>query len=65
MPIAAWAPSSRKRLSQPAMPPPRRFIAGADGIGLAEQQIADLKAQVDAYYDLSKSLELEAAALRE
>ncbi len=47
------------------MPPPRRFIAGADGIGLAEQQIADLKAQVDAYYDLSKSLELEAAALRE
>ena len=44
--------------------PPRRFIAGADAIALAEQQVADLQAQIDAYRDLSTSLafdELEAA----
>src|SRR6266540_2009875 len=44
--------------------PPRRFIAGADAIGLAEQKIADLQAQIDAYRDLSTSLafdELEPA----
>ena len=37
-------------------PPPRRFIAGADAIATAEQKIADLKAQIDAYRDLSTSL---------
>ena len=37
-------------------PPPRRFIAGADAIGTAEQVVADLKAQIDAYRDLSTSL---------
>jgi NAD(P)-dependent dehydrogenase (short-subunit alcohol dehydrogenase family) len=45
-------------------PPPRRFIAGADAIALAEQKVADLKAQIDAYRDLSTSLafdELESA----
>jgi len=45
-------------------PPPRRFIAGADAIGLAEQKIADLRAQIDAYRDLSTALafdELEPA----
>ena len=36
--------------------PPRRFIAGADAIALAEQKIADLRAQIDAYPDLSTSL---------
>lgn len=36
--------------------PPRRFIAGADAIGIAEQKIADLQAQVDAYRSLSISL---------
>ena len=36
--------------------PPRRFIAGADAIGLAEQKVADLQAQIDAYRDLSKSM---------
>lgn len=30
-------------------PPPRRFIAGADAIGTAEQKVADLKAQIDAH----------------
>ena len=45
-------------------PPPRRFIAGADAIALAEQKVADLRAQIDAYRDLSTSLafgELEPA----
>ncbi len=37
-------------------PPPRRFIAGADAIGTAEQKIADLKAQIAANRDLSTSL---------
>ena len=37
-------------------PPPRRFIAGADAIALAEQKVADLKAQIDANRDLSTSL---------
>jgi NAD(P)-dependent dehydrogenase (short-subunit alcohol dehydrogenase family) len=37
-------------------PPPRRFIAGADAIGTAEQVVADLKAQIDAERDLSTSL---------
>ena len=37
-------------------PPPRRFIAGADAIGTAEQKVADLKAQMDAERDLSMSL---------
>jgi len=37
-------------------PPPRRFIAGADAIAIAEQKVADLKAQIDAERDLSTSL---------
>jgi NAD(P)-dependent dehydrogenase (short-subunit alcohol dehydrogenase family) len=48
-----------------ATPPPRRFIAGADAIASAEQKVADLQAQIDAYRDLSTSLafdELEPAA---
>ncbi len=40
-------------------PPPRRFIAGADAIGLAEQKAANLKKQADAYRDLSASLTLD------
>ena len=39
--------------------PPRRFIAGADGIALAEQKVADLQAQIAAYRDLSTSLALD------
>ena len=45
-------------------PPPRRFIAGADAIGLAEQKIADLKGQIEVHRGLSASLafdELEPA----
>ena len=37
-------------------PPPRRFIAGADAIAGAEQKLADLKAEIDSYRDLSTSL---------
>jgi len=37
-------------------PPPRRFIAGADAIGTAEQKVAELKAQIEALRGLSTSL---------
>jgi NAD(P)-dependent dehydrogenase (short-subunit alcohol dehydrogenase family) len=40
-------------------PPPRRFIAGADAIATAEQVVADLKAQIDAYRELSSSLAID------
>jgi NAD(P)-dependent dehydrogenase (short-subunit alcohol dehydrogenase family) len=40
-------------------PPPRRFIAGADALGLAERKVAALQAQIDAYRDLSTSLALD------
>ena len=40
-------------------PPPRRFIAGADAIAIAEQKVADLQAQIAAYRDLSTSLAVE------
>ncbi len=36
--------------------PPRRFIAGADAIGTAEQVVATLQQQINAYRDLSSSL---------
>jgi NAD(P)-dependent dehydrogenase (short-subunit alcohol dehydrogenase family) len=42
-------------------PPPRRFIAGADAVAIAEQKVADLKAQIDANRDLATSLAFEPA----
>jgi len=42
--------------------PPRRFIAGTDAIATAEQKVADLQAQIDAYRDLSTSLAFDFAA---
>jgi NAD(P)-dependent dehydrogenase (short-subunit alcohol dehydrogenase family) len=39
--------------------PPRRFLAGADAVATAEQVVADLQAQIEAYRDLSTSLALE------
>jgi len=39
--------------------PPRRFIAGADAIGTAEQVIATLQQQIDAHRDLSVSLDFD------
>jgi NAD(P)-dependent dehydrogenase (short-subunit alcohol dehydrogenase family) len=41
--------------------PPRRFIAGADAIGTAEQVIATLQQQINAYRELSTSLAYEDA----
>jgi NAD(P)-dependent dehydrogenase (short-subunit alcohol dehydrogenase family) len=40
-------------------PPPRRFIAGADAISIAEQKVQDLQKQINAYRDLSSSMALE------
>jgi NAD(P)-dependent dehydrogenase (short-subunit alcohol dehydrogenase family) len=42
--------------------PPRRFIAGADAIELAEQTVAELQAQIDAFRALSTSLAYDDAA---
>ncbi len=44
--------------------PPRRFIAGADAITTAEQHIATLQQQIDAYRGLSRSLAAEEATAR-
>ncbi len=37
-------------------PPPRRFIAGADAVATAEQHVATLRQETDAYRELSSSL---------
>jgi NAD(P)-dependent dehydrogenase (short-subunit alcohol dehydrogenase family) len=39
--------------------PPGRFIAGADAIGTAEEQIATLQEQIDAFRELSSSLAID------
>ena len=41
--------------------PPRRFIAGADAIAIAEQKAKDLQEQANAFRDLSTSLAPEDA----
>jgi NAD(P)-dependent dehydrogenase (short-subunit alcohol dehydrogenase family) len=43
-------------------PPPRRFIAGADAIGTAEQKIAELKEDIASNRELSVSLAIEEQA---
>ena len=43
--------------------PPRRFIAGADAINTAEQQIATLQQQIDAFRELSSSLVIDPVAV--
>jgi NAD(P)-dependent dehydrogenase (short-subunit alcohol dehydrogenase family) len=40
-------------------PPPRRFIAGADAIGGAEQKVAALKEDIDSNRELSTSLDYD------
>ena len=40
-------------------PPPRRFIAGADAIAIAEQKVQDLQQQINAYRDQSTSMALD------
>ena len=59
----ATRPSSRRRSITIAsqQPPPRRFIAGADAIAIAEQKVQDLQEQINAYRDLSTSLALDDA----
>ncbi len=42
--------------------PPRRFIAGADAVGTADQVAAILRQQTDAYRELSSSLAYDDAA---
>ena len=42
--------------------PPRRFIAGADAVGTAEQVAATLRQQTDAYREMSSSLAYDDAA---
>jgi NAD(P)-dependent dehydrogenase (short-subunit alcohol dehydrogenase family) len=42
-------------------PPPRRFIAGADAIATTEQKIAELQAEIEAYRELSTSLDFDGA----
>ena len=39
--------------------PPRRFIAGADAIGLAEHKVTERQQQINAYRELSTSLAYE------
>jgi NAD(P)-dependent dehydrogenase (short-subunit alcohol dehydrogenase family) len=39
--------------------PPRRFIAGADAIAQAEQQVALFQAEIEAFRDLSSSLAID------
>ena len=39
--------------------PPRRFIAGADAIAQAEQQVAQFQAEIEAFRDLSSSLAID------
>ncbi|MCV9942682.1 SDR family NAD(P)-dependent oxidoreductase [Rhizobium sp. WYCCWR 11279] len=47
-------------VNQPELP--RRFIAGADAVGMVEQKIALLQQQIDAYRDLSSSLAFDVKA---
>jgi NAD(P)-dependent dehydrogenase (short-subunit alcohol dehydrogenase family) len=66
--IQFWKAQNGQQLGDPAKlaraliiiasqePPPRRFVAGADAIAIAEQKVADLKAQIDAERTLSTSL---------
>jgi NAD(P)-dependent dehydrogenase (short-subunit alcohol dehydrogenase family) len=73
--VAAWRSMNGRQGGDPAKfaqalvtiaaqpKPPLRFIAGADAIATAEQVIADLQAQIDAYRDLSTSLALDEAEL--
>jgi light-regulated signal transduction histidine kinase (bacteriophytochrome) len=38
---------------------PRRFLAGADAIDIAEQKIALLRQQIEAHRELSRSLAID------
>ena len=69
--VAYWKSMNGKQTGDPAKlaraiiaiagqsPPPRRFIAGADAIGGAEQKIAALKEDVESNRRLSTSLDFD------
>ncbi|HYC59705.1 MAG TPA: SDR family NAD(P)-dependent oxidoreductase [Thermoanaerobaculia bacterium] len=69
--IESWKAMNGKQSGDPAKlaralitiseqePPPQRFIAGADAIATAEQKIATLQQQADAYRELSSSLAVD------
>jgi NAD(P)-dependent dehydrogenase (short-subunit alcohol dehydrogenase family) len=69
--VAYWKSMNGKQTGDPAKlarailmiagqsPPPRRFIAGADAIGGAEQKIAALKEDIDSNRSLSTSLDFD------
>ena len=66
--LAFWSSQNGKQSGDPAKlaqalltitdqeRPPLRFIAGADAVATAEQVVATLKQQIDAFRDLSSSL---------
>ena len=71
--IESWKAMNGKQSGDPAKlaralitiseqePPPQRFIAGEDAIATAEQKIATLQQQANAYRDLSSSLAVDEA----
>jgi NAD(P)-dependent dehydrogenase (short-subunit alcohol dehydrogenase family) len=73
--VAAWKATHRQQAGDPEklaqallsiaseQTPPRRFIAGADAIAVAEQRVAELQAEIEAYRELSSSLAFEAASV--
>jgi len=44
------------------VPPPQRFVAGADAVAGAEQKVALLQQQINANRELSRSLSFDAGA---
>ena len=73
--VAAWKATSGQQSGDPAKlaralvtlageePPRRRFIAGADAIGTAQQKVADLQADIDLNRDRFVSLDDRERAL--
>src|SRR5688572_26911052 len=71
--IESWKSMNGKQCGDPAKlarslvtiseqePPPQRFIAGEDAIATAEQKIATLQQQANAYRELSSSLAVDEA----
>ncbi|MEO8032826.1 MAG: SDR family NAD(P)-dependent oxidoreductase [Acidobacteriota bacterium] len=74
--VAYWKSQAGQQSGDPAklaralitiaeqVPPPQRFIAGADAIAGAEQKIATLQTQIDAYRELSTSLAFDVDATK-
>jgi NAD(P)-dependent dehydrogenase (short-subunit alcohol dehydrogenase family) len=70
--LAGWKATHGQQTGDPAKlaqalltiasqePPPRRFLAGADAISIAEQKIADLRADIESNRQLSSSLAFDA-----